>query len=92
MDLNRARLKDMEAQLEVWAARIDDIAAAAQKSNGWAGIDLRQGIDDLKIKRALFRTKLDEYQVAGNDTRESLRKSLDGAWHDLEEAFEQMTT
>ena len=82
------KVKKMEAQLKGWAASIDELAAAAQKSNGWAEIDLRQGIDDLKVKRALLRTKLDEFEAAGSTGEEGLRKDLERAWKDLEDAFE----
>ncbi len=84
------KVKKMEAQLKGWAASIDEIAATAQKSNGWARIDLRQGIDDLKVKRALLRTKIDEFEAAGSAGREGLRKDLERAWKDLEDAFEEI--
>lgn len=80
----------MENQLEVWAGRIDECAAAAQESNGWARIDLRQRIDDLKIKRALVRATLDELKAAGRDGRAGLRIDLESAWKDLEDACREM--
>jgi hypothetical protein len=59
----------METQLTVWAGKIDEFTAAAQESNGWARIGLRQRVDDLKIKRALVRANLDELKAAGRDSR-----------------------
>jgi len=82
------RVRMIEAQFKGWTASIDDLAAAAQKSKGWARIDLRQGIDDLKVKRALLRTKLDEFWAAGSTGREGLRKDLERAWRELKSAFE----
>jgi hypothetical protein len=81
------RGKKMEAQLKLWATKIDELAASAQSSNGWTRIDLRQRIDDLKVKRALARAKLDDFQAAKGDSRERLMVGLDRLWIDLEEAF-----
>ena len=80
----------METQLNIWAGKIDEFTAAAQESNGWARIDLRQRIDDLKVKRALVRANLDAFKAAGSDGREGLRTELGNAWKDLEDAFQEM--
>jgi hypothetical protein len=80
----------METQLKVWAGKIDEFTAAAQESHGWARIDLRQRIDDLKIKRALVRANLDKLKAAGRDNRAGLRIELESAWKDLEDAFQDM--
>ena len=80
----------METQLEVWAGRIDVFTTAAQESKGWARIDLRQRIDDLKVRRALVRASLDAFKAAGSHSSPGLRTDLEGAWRDLEDAFREM--
>jgi len=90
LDPLAANVEKMETQLEVWAGKIDEFTASAQESNGWARIDLRQRIDDLKIKRALVRANLDQFKAAGSDTRAGLRTDLNNAWKDLEDAFQEM--
>ena len=80
----------METQLEVWAGRIDEFTTAAQESKGWSRIDLRQRIDDLKVRRALVRANLDEFKATGSQSRPDLRTDLAGAWRDLEDAFQEM--
>ena len=90
MDPSAASVRRMETQLEVWAGKIDEFTTAAQESNGWAGIDLRQRIDDLKVKRALVRANLDEVKAAGSNSRAGLRTDLESAWRDLEDAFREM--
>ena len=80
----------METQLEVWAGRIDEFTTAAQESKGWARIDLRQRIDDLKMRRALVRANLDKFKAAGSNSRPGLWTDLKGAWRDLEDAFREM--
>ena len=90
MDPSAASEREMETQLKIWAGKIDEFTAAAQESHGWARIDLRQRIDDLKVKRALVRANLDEFKAAGIDTRVGLRTDLASAWKDLENAFQEM--
>ena len=91
MDPSAASAREMERQLTLWAGKIDDFSAAAQESNGWDRIDLRQRIDDLKVKRALVRANLDEFKAAGSESRVGLRAGLESAWKDLEIAFQEMT-
>ena len=90
MDPSAASVRRMETQLNIWAGKIDEFTAAAQESNGWARIDLRQRIDDLKVKRALVRANLDAFHAAGSDSRAGLRTDLESAWKDLEKAFQEM--
>ena len=90
MDPSAASARKMEIQLKIWAGKIDAFSAAAQESNGWDRIDLRQRIDDLKVKRALVRANLDEFKAAGSDSRAGLRNDLESAWKDLETAFLDM--
>ena len=80
----------MEIQLKIWAGEIDEFTAAAQDSHGWARIDVRQRIDDLKVKRALVRANLDAFKATGSDCREGLRTDLESTWKDLEKAFQEM--
>ena len=69
---------------------IDEFEATAQKSNGWVRIDLRQRIDDLKVKRALVRAKLDEFVAAGSDRRKGLMVGLERVWNDLKATFDEL--
>ena len=77
----------MEAQLKVWGAEIDRLAAAAEKRRNGARIDLQQHIDDLKAKRALAKAKLDEFKAAGLAKQASVTTDLENAWDSLETAF-----
>ena len=90
MDPSAASVSKMEIQLKIWAGEIDEFTAAAQDSHGWARIDVRQRIDDLKVKRALVRANLDAFMATGSDSRAGLRTDLESAWKDLEKAFQEM--
>jgi len=90
VELLEANVEKIEAELKLWTAKIDELTASAQKSNGWARIDLRQRIDDLKVRRALVRAKLDELESAGSDNREGLRIGLERVWNELKAAFDEL--
>jgi hypothetical protein len=90
LDPSAAGVRQMETQLKVWAGKIDAFTTAAQESNAWARIELRQRIDDLKVKRALVRASLDEFKAAGSNCRVGLQTDLKATWRDLEEAFREM--
>lgn len=83
-------VKKLETQLRAWAVKIDDFVVAVQKSNGWSRIDVRQRIDDLKVKRALCRAKLDEFVATGSAHRDDLKAGLNRVWKDLENTFKEM--
>ncbi len=77
----------MEAQIEVWGAKINGLAAAAAKAGVGARIDLHLHIDDLKVKRAVALAKFDEFKTAEAAKRASLKTGLEHAWSELEAAF-----
>ena len=77
----------LEAQLKVWGARIDRLAAAAGKAGVGARIELHQQIDDLKAKRAIAQARFDEFRAAGIATQARLETGLERAWDEIETAF-----
>ncbi|RPJ41434.1 MAG: coiled coil domain-containing protein [Candidatus Latescibacterota bacterium] len=74
----------MEARLEAWDAKIEELAAKADGARGRARIDLHYCVDDLKVKRAMAGVLLDELKSARNGAREGIRAGLEIAWNDLE--------
>lgn len=90
MDRLEKKVKEIEGKLKIWAEKIDEFTAEAQKSNGWARIELRQSIDDLKVKRALFQAKIDEFEAAESHSRDALKIRIESAWKDFEDACEKM--
>ncbi len=74
----------MEARLEAWDAKIEEFAARANGARGQARIDLHYHIDDLKVKHAVARARLDELKSARNGAREGIKAGLEIAWNDLE--------
>ena len=82
-----ANVDKMEAQLKLWAAQIDGMAAKAEKTCPWAKIECHQGIDDLKARRAVAQAKVDEFKAAGSEKWEEYKAGIEHAWSDLEVAF-----
>ena len=83
----KANVDKMEAQLKLWAAQIDGLAAQAEKTCPRAKIECRQGIDDLKARRAVAQAKVDEFKAAGSEKWEEYKAGIEHAWSDLEVAF-----
>lgn len=84
------RVNMMEAQMSLWAVQIDGMANRVEAAGDQARIDYRQSMDDLKVKRAAVREKLDELKVAGIDHWETFKSDIDDAWKDLEVAFKDL--
>jgi len=80
----------MEEEFNQWTKKLDTFETTAHTSNGWSKIDVRQRIDDLKVKRALVRTKLDEFKVTKKNRQESVMIALTLAWSDFETAFNEL--
>jgi hypothetical protein len=80
----------MEAQLKVWDAKINELAAKADKAQGQARIDFHYRVDDLKAQCALARARLDDLRAAGDERQESFKVDLELAWNDLEAAIKKL--
>lgn len=80
----------MEAQLKVWDAKIEKLAAKAEKARDQVKADLHYHVDDLKVKRATVHARLDELRAAVGQAQAGIRASLQIAWKDLEAAFENL--
>jgi hypothetical protein len=88
--LAEANVDKMEAQLKLWIAQIDSLAAKADMAGAKAGIDYRLSLDDLKVKRAVAQSKVDEFKAAGIEKWEEFRAGIECAWSDLESAFQEL--
>jgi len=77
------RLQKMAAQLERWGARVEVVAAHAQKAGLHASIYEHQRVDEVKALYVIARTRFDEYSAADEAGRRSLEGSLRDAWTDM---------
>lgn len=78
MDRKKEYVDKMEAQLKVWDAELQTLAAKAEKARAEAKADLNEQIKRLRAKHAETKTKLDE-----------LRGKSEGAWVDVKDGIEK---
>ena len=80
----------MEAQLERWSLRIDDLVAKIQLAGRPADFDALTYIDELKALHAIARARLTEYKASVSPRRIGLEAETKRAWQDLHAAFENL--
>ncbi len=86
---SETRLEKMEAQLERWSTRIDQLAARTEDAGALTTIGEHLRLDELRICRAIARAKFEEYRTAGEERRQSLRGGVEQAWGDLAAAMKR---
>jgi hypothetical protein len=87
-----AAVETMEAQLELWSSKIDQLAAKTESAGVRAGFDVVTYIDELKALRAIAHSKLVEFKaaVAVEDARRTrLKAAMKGTWNELDAAFKK---
>ena len=80
-------LERMEAQLDRWGLKIDDLVARTEGASAHAAIDHRDLIDELKASRAAARVKLDDFRAESRSRWRRSRRGMAKAWNDLMVAF-----
>jgi poly(hydroxyalkanoate) granule-associated protein len=79
--------KKLEAQLRDWDAQLDQLMAQAQKAKEDARLKIQGEIDNLRRQRAALQHQLDELRSRGEEAWEDLKKGVDKAWGDINEAL-----
>jgi hypothetical protein len=80
----------LEAQLERWAAELDQLIVRAEIAGEQARIDSRMRLDELKAKLAVAREKLEEAKTAGDDKWDAFKQSVEASWKELERGFKNL--
>jgi DNA repair exonuclease SbcCD ATPase subunit len=76
----KARLREWQAQIEVFRARADQ-AEAEQK------IAYREEIDSLQQRKQGLQQKLEELQESGGAAWDDIKTGVDRAWQELDDAL-----
>ena len=84
------RVDKMEARLESWSARIDELAAKTENAGTRATIGEHQRIDELRVCRAIAQARFEEYRTSEEKQRESLKAGMEQAWNDLAAAMKRL--
>ena len=85
-----ANLREMEAELRQWGARLDNLLAMADMVGTGTRIDYRQRLDDAREKYDAAEAKLAELKAAGSGEWESFRGGVENAWSELATTFTRL--
>ena len=89
-ETKRSYQEALEAQLEEWDEKLDEVTAAAKK----AGAKLRKEVDyqlaGLAEQRAAARTQLAQLREHGEETWQDLRQNADRLWDDLRGSLDEI--
>ena len=73
----------MEAQLKLWSARIEHLAARTQQPGVRASFDTLIYIDELKALHAIAVAEYEAIRNAPAERRAELKAGRSGVWDDL---------
>ena len=65
--------------------------AKADKASADTKVEMQRQIDELKVKAAAVRVKLEQIKSARKQAIDDARGTIDKAWTDLKGAFERAT-
>jgi chromosome segregation ATPase len=84
VDKRMSKLKD---ELELWGAKLDELAAKVEVAGQEAKIEAKKHLDDVKGKLQEARAKLDEARSGGEDRWDKFKAGIESSWKELERAF-----
>ncbi len=79
----------MEAKLQEWGSKLDELKAKADRAGADSKAELNKKIEALGEKRDAMQQKLAELKSSGDDAWESLKAGAESAWDELSAAFEE---
>ena len=92
METADADLGKMDAELQQWGTRLDNLLAMADVLGTAGGIDRRERLADLKKKYDAAARKLAALKAAGSGKREIIKGGVENAWSELATAFTRLAT
>jgi chromosome segregation ATPase len=87
METIQASIEKLEAQLQHWGRKLDELVAQTAELGENAKQASRKRIDELEAKHSTARGKLDHLSTAGSERWELFEQRIETAWNDLEGAF-----
>jgi len=79
----------LEAQLELWGAKLNELVAKANVTKDQLKTDSRKQIDDLRGKLDVARARLEAAKAVGTEKWGTVKDGLERAWHDVEAALKK---
>jgi uncharacterized coiled-coil DUF342 family protein len=89
MEERKAYQGQMEAKLQDWGSKLDEMKAKADQAGADSKAKLNKQIEALSNKRDAMQQKLAELKSSGDDAWESLKAGAESAWEDFSAAFEE---
>lgn len=89
MEDRNAYQGDMEAKLQEWGAKLDEMKVKADQAGADTKAQLDKQIKELTTKREAMQQNLAELKASGDEAWESLKAGMKGAWDELTAAFEE---
>ena len=83
-------LAKMEAQLDLWGAKLKEVVAKANVAGKEAKIESQKEVDELKSSLEAARSKLAEAKAAGSEQWDSFKDGVEHLWQDLEGRFKKL--
>ncbi len=90
MATKEAYQKKLEAQLQEWDAKLDQLSAKAQNATADARITYENELESLKSKRAAAHTTLEELGKRGESAWEDMKDGAEKVWDELSKAMEKV--
>lgn len=88
MGLKEAYQDKLEAQLQEWTAKLDQLKAKADGAEAEAKIEYYKQIDGVRAKVAVAQEKLNELKTSSGEAWETLKCGVESVWTDLRTAVE----
>jgi len=78
----------LQAQLDEFNAQIELLKAKAEKTESSTKLSYLETVDELKLKRDLAKSKLQELRNSSDDAWEDLKEGIENAWADVSSSIE----
>ena len=92
METTDATTGKLEAQLQHWGRKLDELVVQAAELAEDAKQESLERIDELEAKHSMARARLEHLTAAGREGWELFEQRIETAWNDLEVAFGRLET
>lgn len=90
MATREAYLQKLNAQLNAWDAKLDQLSAKAKMAKADVRINYENELESLKSKRAVARSKIEELGRRGENAWEDMKDGVEKAWYEMGKAMEKV--
>ncbi len=81
-------IEKQKAQLNEWNRQVDQLMHAAKKAQVDASVKIENYIDEMRDRLGDIGNRLEEFQKAGDEAVEEVKRNVEKAWKELRQAFD----